>query len=159
MWTFSCSLFVHSFIHTIDQQYALALQVTRMMQELSEYYQKLANGSDIFCIDTDVRFTLLSQYKSSCYKLQPCSQAACVCPRGVSQGWAPHPCVAYFSLPFLDLPCPDLPCPALPCPALPCPILPCPAILPLLDYILRIASAAGSLIPVAKWKNVCCTWL
>ena len=25
-----------------------------MMQELSVYYRKLANGSDIFCIDTDV---------------------------------------------------------------------------------------------------------
>ena len=30
------------------------LQATRLMQELAEYYRKLANGSTIFCIDTDV---------------------------------------------------------------------------------------------------------
>ena len=41
-------------MHSLFLQCVLHLQVTRMVQELSEYYQKLANGSDIFCIDTDV---------------------------------------------------------------------------------------------------------
>lgn len=52
----------------------LALQVTRMMQELSEYYQKLANGSDIFCIDTDVRSN--SCYHSKTYHAARHSPAA-----------------------------------------------------------------------------------
>ena len=31
-----------------------AVQATRLMQELAEHYRKLANGSTIFCMDTDV---------------------------------------------------------------------------------------------------------
>ena len=39
-----------------------------MMQEVSERYQKLANGSDIFCIDTDVGF-------NNCYHSKTCHAA------------------------------------------------------------------------------------
>lgn len=41
-------------MHSLVLQCVLHLQVNRMVQELSEYYQKLANGRDIFCIDTNV---------------------------------------------------------------------------------------------------------
>lgn len=37
-----------------------------MMQELSEYYQKLANGSDIFCIDTNVSWINYSCKYAKC---------------------------------------------------------------------------------------------
>ena len=50
------------------------LQVTRMMQELSEYYHQLANGSNIFCIDTDVGS--ISCYHSKCSLAATCSPAA-----------------------------------------------------------------------------------
>ncbi len=32
----------------------LVLQASSIVQELSQYYRQLANGSSIFCMDTDV---------------------------------------------------------------------------------------------------------
>ena len=83
----------------------LGLQVTQMMQELSEYYQKLANETNMLCTDTDVG--LIS-------KLSPSAMLPLTVPQLGSYRPAP--------------PCPALPCPAPPCRAPPRPVLPCPAL-------------------------------
>ena len=35
------------------------LQATRVMQELAQFYKELANGSSIFCLDTNVSALVL----------------------------------------------------------------------------------------------------
>ena len=40
------------------------MQATRVMQELVQYYQRLANGSTIFCLDTNVSFSNCVCYDS-----------------------------------------------------------------------------------------------
>lgn len=105
-----------------------------MMNELSAHYQKLANGSDIFCIDTKVGLVSLLPYP----KFLVLHRDA-ICP----SSWSSFLLCSVMSCPaLLSLPCPVLPCPAKPycllsysqacqpeyCLALRCPTLTCPAL-------------------------------
>lgn len=84
-----------------------------MMQELSEYYRKLSNDTDMLCADTDVGFIRKS----------PLSALLCSA-SSLDSLFLNSPCPV-LSLPALS--CPALLCPALFCPALPYSALPCPA--------------------------------
>ncbi len=53
-------IYIDSLIYLFKYRWRVSVQATRVMQELVHYYQRLANGSTIFCLDTNVSFATAS---------------------------------------------------------------------------------------------------
>ena len=137
-----------------------------MMNELSAHYQKLANGSDIFCIDTKVGLVSLLPYP----KFLVLHRDA-ICP----SSWSSFLLCSVMSCPaLLSLPCPVLPCPAKPycllsysqacqpeyCLALRCPTLTCPALTLLANLFccvhLTVPPPPPPFPPTSIYPKLCC---
>ena len=64
VWLLACLFFCFFVYSQLSCQYLwrVDVQATRVMQELVQYYRRLANGSTIFCLDTNVSFSVCLDY-------------------------------------------------------------------------------------------------